>query len=167
VAALVHAKGRFNLMRTLRTGTMVLALILSGCGNAPVTTYPPSQTTQPTYQQTYQAPQQPQQQAAPQQQAPIANQQQVVAQPIATGPGNFSARFIDKKNGQPVQGLEVTIVGSGDKKVTDADGKVSFDGVPANAQYKTYHNDFVQVIDKVQVGMQATIPLTEMAELTN
>jgi hypothetical protein len=125
-------------MRKLRSGVLIWALIVSGCGPAgPVVTTYPNGTTPLT---TNPAPTQPQ--------TPSISQTQPVQpaqpQPLTT-PGSFSARFIDSRTGQPIEGLDVMITGGGLKLTTGADGKVSFASVPANAQYQTYHNDFVQV----------------------
>jgi hypothetical protein len=120
---------------------------------------------------TYPNGQQPQYQPPPAQQqvqAPTTNKpQQPQAQPAKPSvPGQFSARFLDKRDGSPIEGLEVTIVGTGQKATTDADGKVAFTNVPANAQYETYHNDFVQAKGDIPGSGLAglDVPLTAMAD---
>jgi hypothetical protein len=145
-------------MRKLRSGVLIWALIVSGCGDpGPVVTYHPNGTTSTTNQ----TPTQPQ--------TPTISQTQPVQstqpQPLTT-PGSFSARFVDSRTGQPIQGLEVTITGTGLKLTTGADGKVSFASVPANAQYQTYHNDFVQVKTFVpaDTGNGIDVTLTAMAD---
>lgn len=141
-------------MRALRSGVLVWALIVSGCGgNAPVVTYPNGQSPQYQSPPAYQQPQ-----------APAVSQPQ--AQP--NGPGNFTARFLDKKTQAPIKGLEVTILDTGQKAKTDADGKVSIANVPGGAKFATYHNDFVQVKEPIPAsainGAGIDIPLTAMAD---
>jgi hypothetical protein len=144
-------------MRTLRSGVLVWALIVSGCGgNAPVVTYPngpaPQYQTPPAYQQP---------------QAPALSQQP--AQPSGpNAPGNFVARFLDKRTQAPIMGLEVTILDTGQKAKTGADGKVAIANIPGGAKYETFHNDFVQVKESVPAGAVNSagldIPLTAMAD---
>jgi hypothetical protein len=143
-------------MGKLRSGVLVCALVLSGCGGGPtpVVTYPNGPAPQ------YQAP-------APSQptyQAPSITQQAPPQQAARTAAGPFSARFIDRGTGAPIKGLEVTIADTGQKATTDADGKVSFANVPAGAQYQTYHNDYVQAKEAVPSGSGIDIPLTAMAD---
>jgi len=157
VADYGHPKRKDGLsMGKLRSGVLITALILSGCGNnAPVVTYPNGsapQYQQPQAQQQpqYQAPQQQQPQAQPQAQQSAISQQQPPVQAARTEAGAFSARFVDRKTGAPIAGLQVEI--GGETVTTDANGKAVFANVAPGAKYKTYHNDYVQKNELVPGG---------------
>lgn len=148
-------------MGQFRTGALLWALILSGCGSpSPVVTYPNGQT--PSYQAPNQQSYQPPSQPAPQ--APAISQQSPPQQAVRQAPGSFSARFVDRKTGAPIQGLEVTIVGTDQRATTGADGRVQFANVPAGAYYQTLHNDYVQAKEPVPTAAGGDIQLTAMAD---
>ncbi|MBC7541601.1 MAG: hypothetical protein H7338_02605 [Candidatus Sericytochromatia bacterium] len=142
-------------MRTSSTISFLLAGLLSGCGPAvPVVSVPNLPVQQVPVTVTPQVP------------APVPPLVTAPQGPkISAGPGDFIARFVDRKKGTPIVGLEVTIINTGAKAVTDAEGKVKFDDLPANSQYQTYHNDYVQAKEKVPFSADGLdIPLLAMAD---
>jgi hypothetical protein len=143
-------------MRTPRVVSYLLSGLVSACGaTTPVVTFP-DQTSPPPAVTA--APNQPVQQ--PSVVTPAKPQGPV----ITAGPGNFIARFVDK-SGAPVAGVEVTIINTKDKKTSGPDGKVVFDNLPANSQFQTIHNDYVQLKESVPFTANGIdIPLVSMAD---